>query len=505
MIGGAALVIGLLLILTWIGASRIPARASFASSGVLAPLVDAAGGGLAGRRSGDSLRAFLFSPVHPATWYATAGIVRGLFVGVFGFAVLASLFSSGASTLFVGIGVLFMALGIEWARVVARLERRRAMLADSRPLIPHPYRPFGGGWRGVLRAEFGDENRWRDVLYVGVSFPLVIIEFSLAAIVWALALVLVTMPIWYDAAPGGGLPSSLGGIGGHELPLIALRFLVGAALLPVAASLSQLLMALHRAVVAGILCTSDSGELRRQVETLRESRSAVLLAEASELRRIERDLHDGAQQRLVMLTMDLGLASEKIDSDPAAARQLVLEGRDQAHQALAEIRQLVRGIAPAILLDRGLVAAIGSIAAHGPVSTSVVSNLEPAQRLPDNLERAAYFVVTEALTNVAKHSGASRCEVRVNRAGSWLVVEIQDDGAGGAVVGPGGGLAGLAGRLEAVEGRFSVSSPHGGPTIVRAELPIPVWTSGRVGPEGAAGPFGAGGSPWVAGPPQEPR
>ena len=455
----------------------------------------------------DLVRAFILSPVHPATWYATAGIVRGLFVGVFGFAILASLFSTGASTLFIGIGVLFLALGIEWSRLVARVERRRATLADPRPLIPHAYRPFGGGWRGVLRAEFGDESRWRDVLYLGVSLPLVIIEFSLAATIWGLALVLATMPIWYDAAPAADLPSYLAGIGGHEAPLVVLRFLVGAALLPVAASLSQLLMSLHRAVVAGMLCTSESRELRRQVETLRESRSAVLQAEASELRRIERDLHDGAQQRLVMLTMDLGLASEKIDTDPATARRLVLEGRDQAHQALAEIRQLVRGIAPAILLDRGLVAAIGSIAAHGPVATTVESNLEPGRRLPDSIERAAYFVVTEALANVAKHSGASHCAVRVNRAGSWLVVEIEDDGAGGATVSPGGGLAGLAGRVEAVEGRFSLSSPAKGPTIVRAELPIPDFEmggmAGAVG--GAAMPGRAGEGSWVAGPPYDPR
>ena len=142
--------------------------------------------------------------------------------------------------------------------------------------------------------------------------------------------------------------------------------MLGLALLPVAASLSQLVIALHRGVVSALLCTSESRELRRQVEVLRESRSAVLDTEASELHRIERDLHDGAQQRLVMLNIDLGLAAERLDADPAAARALILEGQAQAREALAEIRDLVRGIAPSILLDRGLVAALESIVGRGP-------------------------------------------------------------------------------------------------------------------------------------------
>jgi signal transduction histidine kinase len=201
----------------------------------------------------------------------------------------------------------------------------------------------------------------------------------------------------------------------------------------------------------------------------------VLDAEAVELRRIERDLHDGAQQRLVMLTIDLGLASERIDTDPAAAKALVLEARTEAQRALAELRSLVRGIAPAILLDRGLVPAIESISARGAVPTSVRSDLPAGERLPDAIERAAYFVVAEALVNVAKHSRANRCEVRVLREGAVLVVEVWDDGPGGAAVGPAGGLAGLAGRVEGVDGTFSVSSPAGGPTLVRASLPVAAW------------------------------
>ena len=487
MISSAALVVGLLLILTWLVSDRIPGEATFASPGVLASPPQAGGAQAAGalgvaRRAMNPVRAFLLSPLHPATWYALLALVAGFFVGTLSFALVFSFFSSAVPTLFAGIGVVFLALGIEASRLVARIERRRAAIADPTPLRPHAYRPFSGGAIAIVRAEFADESRWRDVLYVGVNLPLSILEFAVTAAAWWLALSLFTMPIWYDAVPGTALPWYLGWLAGHGAPLIVARTAAGAVLLPVAASLSQLVMTLHRAVISGLLCTSETGELRRQVETLKESRSAVLDVEASELHRIERDLHDGAQQRLVMLAIDLGLASERIDADPGEAKRLVIEGRDQARLALAELRSLVRGIAPAILIDRGLVPALASLAGHAAVPTTVRSELEPGIRLPDAVERTAYFVASEALANVAKHSRATRCEVSCRREGPRLVIEVRDDGIGGATVAPGGGLSGLAGRVEAVDGRFAVSSPGGGPTVVRAELPVPVWTPPPVPP-----------------------
>jgi signal transduction histidine kinase len=207
------------------------------------------------------------------------------------------------------------------------------------------------------------------------------------------------------------------------------------------------------------------------VETLEVSRKAVLDVEASELRRIERDLHDGAQQRLVMLTINLGLAADKIDTDPVAAKGLVMDASDQARLALAEIRSLVRGIAPSILMDRGLVPALSALAGRSPVPTVVLASLPAGERVSDAVERAAYFVVAEALANVAKHARATRAEVHVRREGPMLVVEVRDDGRGGASLLPAGGLTGLAGRVEALDGRLTVESPEGGPTVVRAELP----------------------------------
>ena len=478
MIGGAVLIVGLLLILAGLASARIPGEATFASSGiVLAPESDASGAGAIGlaRRARNPLRAFLLSPIHPATWYANLAIGIGFFVGIFAFAFLASIASAGFATIVAGIGVVVIAVGIEVARIVARLERRRVSMGSTVRLLAHPYRSRRGGLVELLRAEFADENRWRDVLYVAVNFPLSIIEVFVVGALWAVALWLVTMPIWYDGVAGATLPDYLGFLAGHDAVAIAVRTLVGAALLPVAASVSQLVLSLHRGVVTALLCTSESRELRRQVETLKESRSAVLDVEASELHRIERDLHDGAQQRLVMLTIDLGLASERIENDPEAAKQLVLEGQEQARQALSEIRDLVRGIAPSILLDRGLVPAISSITARGPVPTSVRSELPAGERLPAAVERAAYFVAAEALANVAKHSQAKRCEVRCRREGSNLIVEVWDDGVGGATAAAGGGLAGLAGRVAGVDGTFSVSSPPGGPTVVHAALPVAAW------------------------------
>ena len=172
-----------------------------------------------------------------------------------------------------------------------------------------------------------------------------------------------------------------------------------------------------------------------------------------------------------MLAIDLSLASDRIETDPAGARSLMQDAREQARQALAELRDLVRGAAPAILLDRGLVAALGSVAGRCPIPTVVESTLPAGERQPHAVERAAYFVVAEALTNVAKHATAPHCEVRCRIEGNRLVVEVWDDGKGGATATPGGGLAGLRDRVEALDGKLHIESPAGGPTLLRAELP----------------------------------
>ena len=442
MIEAVVLATGLLLILAGLGSAWIPGGASFARPGI----------------SRSPLQAFLLSPIHPQTWYAVGAIIVGPFVATLAFGIVVALISTGLTTLLAGIGILFIAAGIESSRVVAWVERWRVFVGEPDKPRAHPYRPFRGGILDIVRAEFADEARWRDVLYVAVDLPLTIIESTVVGVAWALALSALTLPIWFEPRA--------------SLPPIWLASVAGVLLLFVAASLSQIVIRLHRQVVAGLLCTSESRALRREVETLRQSRSAVIDVEASELSRIERDLHDGAQQRLVMLSIDLGLASERIDTDPEGAKELMRSSQEQAREALAEIRQLVRGIAPSILLDRGLVPAIESITGRGPIRTSIRSELAPGTRLSAAVERTAYFVASEALANVAKHSGASNCEVRVRLEGDQLVVEIWDDGKGGAIVAPGGGLAGLASRVAGVDGTLTVTSPSGGPTLIRAAIPV---------------------------------
>jgi signal transduction histidine kinase len=442
VIEAVVLATGLLLILAGLGSAWIPGGASFARPG----------------SSRSPLQAFLLSPIHPQTWYAVGAIIVGPFVATLAFGIVVALISTGLTTLLAGIGILFIAAGIESSRVVAWVERWRVFVGEPDKPRAHPYRPFRGGIVEIVRAEFADEARWRDVLYVAVDLPLTIIESTVVGVAWALALSALTLPIWFEPRA--------------SLPPIWLASVAGVLLLFVAASLSQIVIRLHRQVVAGLLCTSESRALRREVETLRQSRSAVIDVEASELSRIERDLHDGAQQRLVMLSIDLGLASERIDTDPEGAKELMRSSQEQAREALAEIRQLVRGIAPSILLDRGLVPAIESVTGRGPIRTSIRSELAPGTRLSAAVERTAYFVASEALANVAKHSGASNCQVRVRLEGGQLVIEIWDDGKGGAIVAPGGGLAGLASRVAGVDGTLTVTSPSGGPTLIRAAIPV---------------------------------
>jgi signal transduction histidine kinase len=450
VLGGPLLVLGLLLIVTALVGGRVTAQPRGA------------------------VPSFLLSPLDPTAWRATRAIGVGFVVELVAFALISSLFSTGVSLLVFGVGAGLIGLGVEGSRVLARIERRRAMRVDPRPLYAHPYRPHGPGLRDLVVAVFVDLNRWRDVVYAFVAFPLTALELVVAATLWMAALILLSVPLWQltDSLPvaTGTSPAS----GAAIAAAIAFGSVVaGLALAMAAASASRGLMALHRAVIEGLLCVSEQQRLQQRVVTLEGSRQAVLDVEASELRRIERDLHDGAQQRLVMLTIDLGLAADKIDSDPASARTLVLDAQDQARQTLAELRNLVRGIAPAILLDRGLVPALSALAGRSPISTVVLSSVPAGERLPDAVERAAYFVVAEALANVAKHARASRCEVRCRRETDRLVVEVWDDGAGGATAAPGGGLAGLSGRVEALDGQLSIDSPSGGPTLVRAEIPLP--------------------------------
>jgi signal transduction histidine kinase len=226
---------------------------------------------------------------------------------------------------------------------------------------------------------------------------------------------------------------------------------------------------LDEAAGRALLGPSRAEELAERVESLARSRVDILAATDSERRRIERDLHDGAQARLVSLAMKLGMARASFPDAPEKLRDVLDEAHEEAVTALTELRQFVRGLHPAVLDDRGLDAALSGLAARASLPVRLRVDVEP--RCAPSIEAVAYFVVSEALTNVAKHARASAVDVTVERRGDRLRIEVGDDGQGGAVIGSGGGLDGLARRAAAVDGTLELSSPAGGPTLLTVELP----------------------------------
>jgi signal transduction histidine kinase len=405
------------------------------------------------------------------TLTGTIYLLLSMWVGLTWHVVLAVGLTLGVGTLIIWVGVFVLALTVLAWRGGAWLERRwvRAMLGVE---IPDPYRPAPSGspWRRA-RVVASDPATWKDLAYLVVLFPLGLLWFVVTLTLWTAALGLLTAPLWYWIPADGGAALIADGDRGllviDTLPEALLATVVGAGLCVAAAWAVNGMAAAHGAVALALLGPSQH-QLQARVDALQASRDRAVDTAEAERRRIERDLHDGAQQRLVALAMDLGMARAKLESDPAAGAALVGEAHEEAKRALAELRDLARGIHPAVLADRGLDAAISALAARSPVPVGV----EVATgRLPGPVESAAYFVVAEALANAAKHAGATEIGVRITRHRDLLVVEVIDDGAGGADPARGTGLRGLVDRVAAVDGRLTVTSPAGGPTVIRAELP----------------------------------
>jgi signal transduction histidine kinase len=381
--------------------------------------------------------------------------------------------SAGLLVTLLGLPVAVFTLAI--ARQFATLERHRLRLVSPSPPSGVTYRPRGEGLSGLL-APLRDGQRWLDALHGIIVFPVAVVTWSLT-ITWVTAVLGgITYPLWSWALPEEtpdqdftlpellGVQSTLGQILFHVL----LGLLMMLVLPYVLRGLAVLQASLGNVLLSGMRL----GQLQARVDSLAASRAAVVDAEAQGLRRLERDLHDGPQQRLVRLTMDLGAAERRLASDdPSQAAPLISDALAQAKDALDELRALSRGIAPPILADRGLDAAVTAAAARCPVPVDLTVDMPHDVRLPQAVETTAYFVVTEALTNIAKHSDASCGTVAVSVADGVLSVRITDDGHGGAHTAKGHGLAGLADRVAALDGRFAVVSPVGGPTSVTAELP----------------------------------
>ncbi|MFI1313692.1 sensor histidine kinase [Streptomyces albidoflavus] len=362
-----------------------------------------------------------------STWREIAYLLANLPCTIVGFVYAVTLLALGGGLAVTVIGLPLLALALGGARLLGRFERGRArrllgVRVEEPSRLP---RGKGGGLSAVWQA-LRDPVGWRAMLFSLMRLPWGVLTFSLT--------------------------------------------LVGLFVLwPVLPFLVRLLADADRAMVRGLLSPSD--ELERRIAELESDRGVVVDTAAADLRRIERDLHDGAQARLVNLAMGLGLAKEKLAEGTADATvaAMVDEAHGEVKLALQELRDLARGIHPAVLTDRGLGAALSSLGGRCtvPVKTAVDLPERPAAAI----EGIAYFTVSELLQNISKHSGARSASVEVWRTGDRLLLRVEDDGRGGARPAGGTGLSGLAERLDAVDGVFTLASPEGGPTVATAELP----------------------------------
>ena len=354
-----------------------------------------------------------------------------------------------------GLGLPFLAVMTWFVRPLAALERLRVRWVTG-AAVTEAYRPLRGSLLAQVRTLLIDPGTWRDLAWLFAA--IVAGGLGLAALfVLVLGLGFLVAPLIFVLNHHE-----------HHFKLLALVPL-GALLVPAGWWACRRVSVVLARVSGWLLAPGEGARLRAQMERLAESRAETVDASAAELRRIERDLHDGAQARLVSLTMSLGMAEEEIDRRPEAARQLVAEARASARTALNELRHLVRGIHPPVLTERGLGAAVEALALASAVPVEVDIQLE--QRLAAPLESALYFVIAEALANVARHSSAAWAFVRLWREQGRLRLMVHDDGHGGADPVRGSGLRGIQQRLAAFDGSMTLTSPPGGPTELFAELP----------------------------------
>ncbi len=389
-------------------------------------------------------------------------LLLGLVASIVAFTVWVTAVSVTLSLIILIIGLPLVMLSFAVFRALCDVERKRAALVLGEA-IGSSYRPLPplSTFFQRLRVVSTDPQTWKDTAYLLVLSVIGMTWGTIWLVLWGVALGSIVLPTWWWAMPSD---AQYLGINVDTWQENVLAVVIGLVLIPISIYVQRGL-ALSQAHIARWLLEPS---LAARVERLTETRAGAVNVAAAELQRIERDLHDGAQARLVALAMDLGMAEERFDRDPESARELVGEAREEAKRALAELRDLARGIRPGLLEERGLEAAVAALAARSPVPAR--ATVDVPRRPPASVESAAWFVVSEALANTAKHSGAQRATVWVTMRHDSLHVEVVDDGRGGADP-TGAGLKGLAQRVEALDGSLEVNSPPGGPTVVRAALP----------------------------------
>ncbi|MER7675742.1 sensor domain-containing protein [Streptomyces sp. NPDC096934] len=438
---------------------------------------DGSGAGFHGAAAGDRhhrLPAALRTPFEARSWREFGYVMLSLPLGIAMFTFAVTMFSLGAGLLITFLGVPVLAGALAGCRGFGALERARARgLLGVEIASPEPVVVRGQGPMAWMGAILKNGSSWRHLLYAVLQFPWSVFSFVVALTFWTYGWAMLTYPLWFWLFPvyGGQGGLQLYGDGTHSIYLdnpfeITVTALLGLLITMATPWIVRALTTVDRLMVLGLLGPS---RLATRVVELESDRGVVVDTAAADLRRIERDLHDGAQARLVNLAMGLGLAKEKLTEDPRAAARMVDEAHGEVKTALQELRDLARGIHPAVLTDRGLDAALSSVATRCTVPVSV--DVDLAARPAAAIEGIAYFTVSELLQNISKHARATRATVDVWRIENRLMLQVVDNGVGGADVSAGSGLAGLAERLDAVDGILVVDSPAGGPTRITAELP----------------------------------
>jgi signal transduction histidine kinase len=403
------------------------------------------------------------------TWLAMISHLTGLVIGLAAFFIAVCGFAVGLATIPLAlVGLPVFGITLRFSEGLAWLERARFRLLLDTDIPGWPADARAGAyWWGIVAKPRTLTKRatLTEAGYALLRFPVSLVMAVVSVVFWSIALALLTLPFYNASLPDGG--ADIGGtiLHGSIIPALSAAGLI---MLIAAPQVTRGLASLDAMATRSAL--SPPSDLAARVTELTRSRDQVVDAAEAERRRIERDLHDGAQQRLVALAMELGRAKAKFEDDLDSAKELVDQAHAQAKEALTELRNLVRGVHPPVLTDRGLDAALSGLVAVCPVPVDL--HVDVPVRPKSTVEAVAYFMVAEALTNIAKHSRASHVTVVAEQHGfpGTLTVMVTDDGIGGADP-AGSGLAGLAARVSGVDGRFSVESPSGGPTIIAAELP----------------------------------
>ncbi len=420
------------------------------------------------------LPAALRAPVEGRTWRELGYVLLSLPISILLFVYAVTMVSLGAGLLVTFLGVPVLAAALAGCRGFGSVERARARgLLGLEVGEPEPLRAKGQGLMAWVGAVLKSGSSWRALLYAVLQLPWAVLSFAVTVTLWSVGWTLLTYPLWFWVLPAYAGQSGIQLYGDEQREIyldnpfeIAVTAGVGLLFTLATPWIVRALTTVDRVMVHGLLGPS---RLATRVVELESDRGVVVDTAAADLRRIERDLHDGAQARLVALAMDLGLAKEKLREDPQVAARMVDEAHGEVKTALQELRDLARGIHPAVLTDRGLDAALSSVASRCTVPVQVEVDL--AERPAPAIEGIAYFTASELLQNISKHSRATRAALEVWRVENRLMLQVVDNGVGGADTSRGSGLSGLAERLDAVDGILVVDSPAGGPTRVTAELP----------------------------------